>query len=32
MRSNLRWCSDVFEITCWNGEIVRTVFVIDAHD
>jgi hypothetical protein len=22
MRSNLRWCSDVFEITCWNGDIV----------
>ena len=20
MRSNLRWCSDGFEITCWNGE------------
>jgi putative transposase len=32
MRSNLRRCSDVFEITCWNGEIVRIVFVIDAHD
>jgi putative transposase len=28
MRSNLRWCSDVFEITCWNGDIVRIVFVI----
>ena len=23
MRSNLRWCSDAFETTCWNGEIVR---------
>ena len=32
MRSNLRWCSDVFEILCWNGDIVRIVFVIDAHD
>jgi putative transposase len=32
MRSNLRWCSDAFEITCWNGDIVRVVFVIDAHD
>ena len=32
MRSNLRWCSDVFEITCWNGEVVRIVFVIDAHE
>jgi putative transposase len=32
MRSNLRWCSDAFEITCWNGEVVRVVFAIDAHD
>jgi hypothetical protein len=22
MRSNLRWCSDGFEFTCWNGEVV----------
>lgn len=22
-RSNLRWCSDGFEFTCWNGEVVR---------
>jgi len=32
MRSNLRWCSDGFEFACWNGEIVRLAFVIDAHD
>jgi transposase InsO family protein len=32
MRSNLRWCSDAFEIGCWNGEVVRIVFAIDAHD
>jgi len=32
MRSNLRWCSDGFEINCWNGDIVRVVFAIDAHD
>ena len=32
MRTNLRWCSDGFEFTCWNGEIVRGAFVIDAHD
>jgi putative transposase len=32
MRSNLRWCSDGFEFVCWNGEIVRAAFVIDAHD
>ncbi|HEX2219948.1 MAG TPA: IS3 family transposase [Gemmatimonadales bacterium] len=32
VRSNLRWCSDGFEFTCWNGEVVRGAFVIDAHD
>ena len=32
MRSNLRWCSDGFEIACWNGDIVRVAFIIDAHD
>ena len=21
MRSNLRWCSDGFEFTCWNGDV-----------
>ena len=32
MRSNLRWCSDGFEFSCWNGEVVRGAFIIDAHD
>ena len=32
MASNLRWCSDALEITCWNGEKVRIAFVIDAFD
>lgn len=32
MRSDLRWCSDGFEFTCWNGDIVRGAFIIDAHD
>ncbi len=32
MRSNLRWCSDAFEIACWNREIVRVGFTLDAHD
>jgi len=32
MRPNLRWCSDAFEITCWNTEVVRVVFLIDALD
>ena len=31
-RCNLRWCSDAFELTCWNGEVVRVVFLIDAFD
>lgn len=30
MRSNLRWCSDGLEFTCWNGEVVRLAFIIDA--
>lgn len=32
MCSNLRWCSDGFEFTCWNGAIVRGAVIIDAHD
>ncbi len=32
MCSNVRWCSDACEFTCWNGEIVRVAFAIDAHD
>ena len=35
MRSNLpdlRWCSDGFEFACWNGDIARAAFAIDAHD
>ena len=32
LASNLRWCSDSFEVTCWNGEIVRVGFAMDAHD
>ena len=32
MRSNLRRCSDGLEFTCWNGEVVRGAFLIDAHD
>ena len=27
MRSNLRWCSDGFEISCWNGDLVRLAFI-----
>ena len=30
--TNLRWCSDGLEFTCWNGEVVRVAFVLDCHD
>lgn len=30
--SNLRWCSDSLEFTCWNGDIVRIAFALDCHD
>ena len=32
MCSNLRWCSDGLEFTCWNGDVVRMAFIIDAFD
>jgi putative transposase len=32
MRSDIRWCSDHFELGCRSGEIVRVVFAIDACD
>lgn len=32
MCSNVRWCSDALEFACWNGEIIRVAFAIDAHD
>jgi putative transposase len=32
IRSNCRWCSDAFEFTCWNREVVRVAFALDCHD
>jgi putative transposase len=32
LRSNVRWCSDSLEFTCWNGELVRVAFALDCHD
>jgi putative transposase len=32
LRSNLRWCSDGLEFACWNGDVIRAAFLIDAHD
>src|SRR5215468_1825207 len=30
--ANQRWCSDVFLIPCWSGEVVSVAFAIDCHD
>lgn len=32
LKSNLRWCSDRFEIHCDNDEVVRAVFTLDCCD
>lgn len=32
LRSDLRYCSDIFEIHCWNGEEVHVVFSLDCCD
>lgn len=32
MRSNWRWCSDVFEIACWSKERIRVAFTLDCCD
>jgi transposase InsO family protein len=30
--SNQRWCSDVFVLPCWSGEVLSVAFAIDGHD
>lgn len=32
LHSNTRWCSDCFEIHCYNGEKVFVIFVLDTCD
>jgi transposase InsO family protein len=32
LKSNLRWCSDAFEVPCWNSEVVRVAFSMDCCD
>jgi len=32
IKSNIRWCSDAFEIACWNKERVRVAFCMDCSD
>jgi transposase InsO family protein len=32
LQSNQRWCSDAFEIRCWNGERIQVAFSLDCCD
>jgi putative transposase len=32
LKSDLRWCSDCFEVRCWNGERVQVAFSLDCCD
>lgn len=32
LKSDVRWCSDSFEIHCWNGERVQVAFALDCCD
>jgi len=32
LASDMRWCSDMFEIRCWNGERVHVAFSLDCCD
>jgi putative transposase len=32
LKSNMRWCSDVFTIQCWNGDKVWVAFSLDTCD
>lgn len=32
LKSDLHWCSDAFEIRCWNGERIQVAFSLDCHD
>lgn len=32
LKSDLRWCSDAFEIRCWSGERVQVAFALDCCD
>lgn len=32
LKSDLRWCSDGFQIRCWNGDRVHVIFSLDCCD
>ena len=32
LQSNMRYCSDIFQIKCWDGNTVYVAFSLDCHD
>jgi putative transposase len=32
LKSDIRWCSDIFQVNCWNGEHVYVAFALDCCD
>jgi transposase InsO family protein len=32
LASNMRWCSDCFEIRCWDGQRLQVAFALDGCD
>jgi putative transposase len=32
LKSNMRWCSDSFEIRCWDGQRLQVAFALDCCD
>lgn len=32
LHSNTRWCTDIFEVKCWNGDKVHVAFALDCCD
>lgn len=32
LKSNIRWCSDILGIRCWDGRLIWLAFVMDCHD
>jgi len=32
LNSDVRWCSDMFQVNCWNGDHVHVAFALDTCD
>lgn len=31
-KSDMRWCSDIMGIRCWDGDMIWIAFILDCHD